>query len=71
MNLADALMGEISRVRDVIMPRYCWLVRQGETSCEPALLMMRAASDRAIRALAEQDATRCLSSLEELRGFTD
>ena len=65
-NLVDALCEEITRVRDTIMPQYLEIGSAGAL----ALMMMRRASDRAIRALAEQDAPKCLASLGELRGFT-
>lgn len=64
--LADELMAEITRVRDRITPAYVKLGPAGE----PALMMMRAAMDAAIRALAEQDGVSCLRLLEVLRGFT-
>lgn len=63
--LADALLEEIARVRDKVMPAYI--------ECGPggafALLMMRRDLDTAARALAEQDAITCLQIFEELKGW--
>ena len=66
MNLVDALIAEMARVRDEVMPPYILIGSPGL----PALHMMRGALDAAARALAEQDATACLTVLASLKGFT-
>jgi hypothetical protein len=72
--LADALLAEITRVRDIIMPNYILLERGSDESdrraVAPALAMMRAELDLAMRALAEHDATTCLQVYNSLQGYT-
>lgn len=63
--LADAVMAEITRVRDRVMPAYLEIGREGL----PALAMMRATMDAAIRALAEGNASALLALHLDLRGF--
>lgn len=63
--VADALIEELARVRDHVMPSYIEIGEPGRF----ALTLMRQAMDAATRALAEQDALACLRSLDELRGF--
>lgn len=63
--LGDALPKEIARVRDQVMPRYIVIGESGE----PALVMMRAAMDRAMKATAKQDAVEMMIALQDLREF--
>ena len=58
-------MVEITRVRDVVMPRYLELGASGAF----VLTLIRKDLDDAVRALAEQDATQCLRLLNSLRGY--
>ena len=64
--LADALIGEMRRVRDVILPHY--LALEGGAGM-PAVLLMRGELDAAAYALAEQDATKCLALFRALRAY--
>jgi len=64
--LADALMAEIKRVRDHVMPAYLEIGESGR----PGLALMRIELDHAVRALAEQNAEACIRSLESLKGYT-
>jgi hypothetical protein len=66
MNLADAVIAEMARVRDQIMPSYYEIGDAGR----PALVMMRVTLDAAARALAEQDMTKLLVIHQDLKGFT-
>jgi hypothetical protein len=66
MNLADAVIAEMARVRDQIMPNYYEIGDAGR----PALVMMRVTLDAAARALAEQDAIKLLVIHQDLKGFT-
>lgn len=68
MNLAEELMEEIRRVRDHVMPAYLEL--EDKRASAFVLAMMRRDMDEAIRALAEQDAARCLAILPALKGYT-
>jgi hypothetical protein len=63
--VADALIAELARVRDHVMPSYLKIGEPGRF----ALMLMRQAMDAATRALAEQDALGCIRSLDELKGF--
>lgn len=63
--LADALLAEITRVRDKVMPAYIEIGPPGTF----ALALMRADLDAATRALAEQDAVECLRLYKELQGY--
>lgn len=63
--LADALLAELARIRDVAIPAYQAIGVSGAL-CVAA---MRVASDRAMRALAEQDGVACLELYATLRGF--
>ncbi len=65
--LGTELPAEITRVRDQIMPNYIKIGKSGE----PALFMMRAAMDGAIKALAEGDMIAMLKFYEDLKGFTE
>lgn len=65
MNLVDAVVGQMARVRDEVMPSYYEIGNAGK----PALVMMRIVLDAAARALAEQDATKLLVIHEELKDF--
>lgn len=59
--LGDALPGEISRVRDKVLPVF----PEGGFAAR----LMRDALDRATKALAEQDVVAMLRCYEELNGF--
>ena len=63
--VADSTLDEIRRVRDELMPMYAEIGPSGELT----LMFMRTAMDRAMRALAEQDATETLRAHQELKGF--
>jgi hypothetical protein len=63
--VAEALMLEITRVRDEVMPAYLECGQGGR----PALLLMRHDMDRAVKALAEQDATECIRLLRALEAY--
>jgi hypothetical protein len=65
-NLVDALIAEMARVRDQVMPSYLEVGPVGIF----ALTMMRNDLDAAARALAEQDGVSCLRLYESLKGFT-
>ncbi len=64
-NLVDALIAEMARVRDQVMPSYLAIGAPGVF----ALAMMRNDLDAAARALAEQDGVSCLRLYESLKGF--
>lgn len=64
-NLAEALMAEIRRVRDEVLPAYLEIGPAGAF----AVAGMRGDLDAATRALAEQDAVSCLRLLGELQGW--
>ncbi len=66
-SVGDALLREMSRVRDEIMPRYIEIGSAGAI----ALAMMRRDLDLAARALAEGEAIDCLQALQSLQGYTD
>lgn len=66
MNLAEAIIAQMARVRDEVMPNYYEIGDAGR----PALTMMRITLDATARALAEQDAIKLLTLYEELKGFT-
>ncbi len=63
--LADALLEEIARVRDKVMPAYLEIGPSGGF----ALACMRKDLDDAARALAEQDGVACLHLYEALKGY--
>jgi hypothetical protein len=63
--VGDALIAEIARVRDEVMPVYVSIGPPGRF----ALAMMGVDIDAATRALAEGDAVACIRLLESLRGF--
>lgn len=63
--LADELMKEITRVRDLVLPRYLELGQAGAF----AAALMRKDVDDAVRALAEQNATDCLRLLKSLQEY--
>jgi hypothetical protein len=63
--VGHALMAEITRVRDKVMPRYLEL---GEVGRIP-LDLMRLHMDAAIRALAYQDAAACIALLVTLKSY--
>lgn len=63
--LGDALLAQITRVRDQVLPTYLECGRGGTY----AVAMMRRDLDQATRALAEQDAIECLRLFEELKGW--
>ena len=65
-NLVDVLIAEMARVRDEVMPSYILIGDSGRI----ALHLMRAELDAAARALAEQDAVKCLTMLASLKEFT-
>lgn len=65
--VADALLVEMTRVRDAVMPHYLRLPDMGGAF---ALEGMRRDLDAAARALAEQDAVACIRALNALRGYT-
>jgi hypothetical protein len=65
--VADALLVEMTRVRDAVMPHYLALPHDGGAY---ALDRMRAELDAAARALAYQDAIGCIRALNALRSFT-
>ncbi len=64
--LPGACIEEMARVRDVVMPPYYEIGDAGK----PALIMMRATLDATAYALAEQNATKLIALLSELKGFT-
>lgn len=64
--LADALLSEITRVRDEVLPSYIAIGPPGAFAAG----MMRAEMDAASRALAEGDAVACMRLLESLRGYS-
>jgi hypothetical protein len=61
--LADALMAEITRVRDKVLPVYIEIGASGIF----AATLMRAELDEATRALAEQDAIACIRLYKSLK----
>lgn len=63
--LADALLVEMTRVRDDVMPAYIEIGAAGDL----ALALMRQSLDAAARALAEHDGVACLGLLGVLRGY--
>ena len=64
-SLADALLAEMTRVRDEVMPAYQEIGPAGGF----ALTLMRRDLDEAARALAEGDAIACLRLHQSLKGF--
>jgi hypothetical protein len=66
MNLVDALLAEMTRVRDEVMPHYIEIGRPGAF----ALIMMRKDLDAAARALAYHDIGEGVRLLESLKGYT-
>lgn len=64
--LADECRLQLTRVRDEVMPAYLEIGPAGAF----ALAEMRAASDRAIRALSEQDGVEVLALVRVLQSFT-
>jgi hypothetical protein len=64
-SLADALLAEMTRVRDEVMPAYQEIGPAGGF----ALTLMRRDLDEAARALAEGDAVACLRLHASLKGF--
>lgn len=64
--VGDALLAEITRVRDQVLPAYLEIGEPGAF----ARMMMRADMDDATRALAEGDAVACIRLLESLRGYS-
>lgn len=66
-SVAEALQKEITRVRDVIMPGYIQIGQAGSV----ALFMMQKELDKAVKALAEQDAIECINSLKALQEYTN
>jgi hypothetical protein len=64
-SLADALLAEMTRVRDEVMPAYVEIGPAGGF----ALTLMRRDLDEAARALAEGDAIACLRLHQSLKGF--
>jgi hypothetical protein len=64
-SLADALLAEMTRVRDEVMPAYLEAGPAGAF----ALTFMRRDLDDAARALAEGDAVACLRLHQSLKGF--
>lgn len=64
-SLADALLAEMTRVRDEVMPAYVEIGPSGGF----ALTLMRRDLDEAARALAEGDAVACLRLHQSLKGF--
>ncbi len=64
-SLPEAIVAEMARIRDHIMPVYVEIGPAGTF----ALAIMRAALDEAARALAEGDPIAQIRVLEDLRGF--
>lgn len=65
--LADALPKEMARVRDVVMPRYVEIGPAGSL----ALHFMRAALDRAAKAMATGDLAEMIRAYEDLKDYED
>lgn len=65
--VGDALPKEIARVRDIVMPAYIAIGDSGK----PALAMMRAAMDRASKAMISQDTVEMIIALQDLQGFKE
>ena len=65
--LGDELPKEMARVRDVLMPQYLSIGPAGGF----ALAMMRAALDRAAKAMAEGDLPAMIHAYQELKDFED
>lgn len=65
-SLGDALPLEMARVRDVVMPVYQSIGREGQ----PALMMMRVSLDVAARAMAEGDVVAMIRAFEDLKGYS-
>lgn len=63
--VGDALIAEIARVRDHVLPAYVAIGAPGAF----AATMMRAEMDAATRALSEGDAIACIRLLETLKGY--
>jgi len=64
-NVADALVGEMARVRDEVLPAYLEIGPPGVFAAS----MMRAVLSEAAQALAEGSAVRCIRALRELQGY--
>jgi hypothetical protein len=64
-NLAEAIMQEITRVRDQVLPLYLKIGAPGMF----AAMMMCNDLDRATKALAEGDVVECLRVYESLKGY--
>lgn len=64
-DVGHALMAEITRVRDQVMPAYLELGESGRVAVE----LMRLHMDAAVRALAYQDAPACIQLLVTLKGY--
>jgi hypothetical protein len=65
-DVAHALMREITRVRDEVMPAYLEIGESGRVALE----LMRLHMDAAVRALAYQDGPACIQLLVTLKGFS-
>lgn len=66
-SLGTELPKEMTRVRDVLMPRYLSIGPAGGF----AIAMMRLSLDKATKALAEGDVAGMIQAYEELRGFKE
>ncbi len=64
--VGDALPGEMTRVRDTVIPAYIAIGHAGAF----ALAGMRRDLDAAQKALAEQDTLAMINALEALKGWT-
>ncbi len=69
-NLAEALQGEIKRVRDEVLAQFIQLRGMPGVVVEPQIAMMQAELDAATKALSEGDAVACLRLYESLKGYT-
>lgn len=70
VTLGDALPREMSRVRDEVLPLYLQLRGMPNVMVEPAIAMMRADLDAAVKALAEGDIVEMLRVYQSLKETT-
>lgn len=68
--LGDALLREMARVRDEVLPMYLQLRDMPNVIVEPQIMMMRKDLDDAARALAEGDVVEVLRVYESLKETT-